>query len=111
MARSDPVGPVPVGRRPHLPRRPAAGRQRLQVVLVLQGVHRRPEALVRIGDQLAALDQALERLFDELFAVVDVVEDLAAEDEEPAVDPELRAGDVLDPADELASESATVWNE
>ena len=57
--------------------------------LVLEGVHRLPEALVAIDSELALRDQSLERLLDQFVAFLDVVEDLAAQAEEAAVDPEL----------------------
>src|SRR4051794_7670724 len=47
---------------PELPRRGAALVQLLEALLVLQGVHRRPEALVALGEHLAVEHQARERL-------------------------------------------------
>ena len=41
------------------------------------------------GEELVRFDQAAERSLDELFAVLEVVEDLGSEDEEPAIDPEV----------------------
>src|SRR5205085_9483198 len=87
---------------PDGPRRTAALVERLEVVLVLQGVERRPEAVVRICDELAALDQAREGLLDQILVLADVVEDLAAEEEVAAVDADRRVRHRLDPVDEVA---------
>src|SRR5690606_13434758 len=57
--------------------------------LVLERIHRLPEAVVPIGHQPLLLDQSCEGFLDELFALVDVVEDLPSQSEEAAVDPEL----------------------
>src|SRR5690348_3046313 len=62
---------------------------------VLHRVHRRPEAVIWIGDQLALFDQAVERLLYEVLAFFDEVEDLPAEDEVAGVDPDPALGDVL----------------
>jgi hypothetical protein len=48
----------------------------LEVLLVLEGVHRRPEPLVAVGEQQVLLDEALERLLDQLLPFADEVEDL-----------------------------------
>ncbi len=66
------------------------------VLLVLERVHRRPEAVVPEGHQPALLDQPPERLLDELLALADVVEDLPAEDEVAAVDPGRALANVAD---------------
>src|SRR5262249_43714921 len=79
---------------PDLPGHVAAGVHVVERLLVLEGVQTRPEALVPVGDQLLLADQALERLLHEFFAVLEKVEDLALEDEEPAVDPQVRIADV-----------------
>src|SRR5215813_1866618 len=52
----------------------------------LRRVHRHPETVVRVREQLVLLHESAERLLDELFAFLDVVEDLTAEREEPGVD-------------------------
>ena len=57
--------------------------------LVLQRVHRPPEAVMPEGEQLIVLDQTLEGFFDQLFAVTQIVENLSAKDEAAAVDPEI----------------------
>jgi hypothetical protein len=89
------------GRRmvPHFPRRLALGVELLQRLQVLEGVDAAPEPVVIMRHQLALLDQTLERLLDEFLAFPDVVEDLAAEDEIPAVDPGIGGNDVVDAED------------
>ena len=49
-----------------------------------------------MAEQLVGLDEAPEGLLDEIFSCVQVVEHVAAEDEESAVDPDVRLRDVLD---------------
>src|SRR5882757_5807817 len=61
----------------------------LEYLLVLQGIHRAPEAFVPEGHELVGFDQALEWRLDEFIAFAHVVEYLLAEDEEAAVDPEI----------------------
>src|SRR5690348_4483122 len=72
------------------PRHGAPLDQILQALLVLERVHRPPEALVPDGHELVGLDQPAERRLDQLVALGHVVEDLLPEDEEPAIDPEVR---------------------
>src|SRR5690606_12282055 len=57
------------------------------------GVHRAPEALVPIGQELPFRDQPVERGLDQLVARLHVVEDLLAQDEEAAVDEEVGVSD------------------
>ena len=90
-------------RLPKLPRRATAFEERFQVVLVLQCVHRRPEAFIAVGANLFRLDQPAEGAVDQIFAFLDEVEDPAVEDEEAAVDPDVRRRDVLDAADQAAA--------
>jgi hypothetical protein len=49
---------------------------------------------VRIGDDLSTRDQPGERLVSELVAGLDEVHDLATEDEEATVDPDIRLAHV-----------------
>src|SRR5262245_41962256 len=70
--------------------------QLVEFRLVLRGIHRHPEAIVRVREQLVLLHESAERLRDELFAFLDVVEDLAAEGEEPGVDAQTGLNDVLE---------------
>src|SRR5262245_1485932 len=75
--------------RPHLPRSLAPGVHVVEGLLLLECVHTRPEPLVAVGDQLLEANEALEGFLHELFAVLDVIEDLALEGEEAAVDPQF----------------------
>src|SRR5262245_54795071 len=56
----------------------------LEDLLVLEGVHRAPETFMLEGKQLIGLDQPSERRLDQLIAILEVVEDFGAEDEESA---------------------------
>src|SRR5262249_23173779 len=60
---------------PDRPGRIAARVDVLELLSVLERVHRHPEAIVLVGRELPAPDQPMERLHDELFAVPHVVED------------------------------------
>src|ERR1700751_831748 len=71
------------------PRHGALLDQVLEYLLVLERIHGAPEAFMTEGHQLVCFNQSLERRFDEFFAVAHVVEDLLAEDEETAIDPEV----------------------
>src|SRR2546427_11821309 len=55
------------------PRRLAALGESVEPLLVLDRIHRLPEALVPKGDELSHLDQPRERLNNQLFPWVDVV--------------------------------------
>src|SRR5438309_1474018 len=91
-------GAASVGGVPDGPRSLAASVHLVERLLVLEGVHRCPEPGVAVGAQLLQPDETLEGLLDELFAFLDVVEDLALEGEEAAVDPDTRIGDVANVA-------------
>ena len=56
---------------------------------VSESIHRPPEALILIGHEMPAFDQAIERLEYQLFACSDVIEDLVAKNEIATVDPNL----------------------
>src|SRR3989475_1836233 len=71
---------------PDLPRRVAPGVHVVQALLVLERVHRRPEPIVAVGQQLVLGEEPLERVRHEVFAVPQVVEDLALENVIPTVD-------------------------
>src|ERR1041385_4343621 len=66
---------------PDLPRRVPARLEVLERLLVLEGVHALPEALVRIGGEPSPRDEALERLLHELLALAQHVEDPGREGE------------------------------
>src|SRR6266487_19887 len=98
-------GPLPLwagwqGDEPLRPRGQRLVGQLLQRLVDHQRVHRRPEAGVRVGDQLALLDQPLERLDHQLLTLVEIVEDVPPEDEVAAVDPQPGALDVADAGDQ-----------
>src|SRR5581483_7645608 len=69
---------------------------RVEVRLVLEGVHLGEETVVAVRVQPPLGHQALERLDYQLLALVHVVEDLVPQHEVAAVDPELGPADVLD---------------
>ena len=71
------------------PANPALIEQILKDLLVLQGVHRPPEAFVLEGHQLVVLDQTLKRCLDQFLTRLDVIEHLLAHNEETAVDPHV----------------------
>src|SRR5262245_27773513 len=96
LARVD----LPVCALPHLPGRIAARVHVVEDALIRERVHALPEAGRAVGDELALGDEPLEWLLHELLAWLDVVEDLALEREETAVDPEFRLADVPDLVDE-----------
>src|SRR5215510_5618696 len=60
-------------RPPDFPRGRALGEHLVEVGAFLEGVHTRPEAVVRIGVQLALFDEPAERLLDQLLAVLHVI--------------------------------------
>jgi hypothetical protein len=54
-----------------------------QLLPVLERVHRRPEAVMPVRDQLPLRDKSLERFLDEFFPVFEIIEDLLPEGEKP----------------------------
>src|SRR5207237_489692 len=82
-----------------LPDHPGAVAPRFHAVegdLVLEGVHRAPEAVVAVDAEELLLDQALEGALDELVALLDVVEDVVAKNEVAAVDEQLLVRHAVD---------------
>ena len=75
---------------PELPWCLAARVQIIQLLLVLKGVHRSVKSVVRISHQELFVNQALEGLENQFFAIVNVFEDLRLENEKPAVDAQIR---------------------
>ena len=57
--------------------------------------------MVAVRDQLLDTDEPLKGLLDEFLAFLEVVEDLALESEEAAVDPEVSPADTADVLDEV----------
>src|SRR5258708_554600 len=55
--------------------------------LVFKRVHRLPESIMAVRTERTSLDEARKRLLDQLLAVLEVVEDLAAQGEISPVDP------------------------
>jgi hypothetical protein len=74
----------------------AALEENVEPLLGLDRVHRLPEAVVGVSEKLASLDQARERLLDEVLAGLDRIEDVPSEHEEPTVDPYVRLGKLVD---------------
>src|SRR6185369_13780791 len=62
----------------------------LECLTILERVHRLPETVVAIGHQLILPKQSPERLGHQLLTRADVVEYLPLEDEESAVDAQVR---------------------
>src|SRR5262249_42381141 len=62
----------------------------LEDLPVSQRVHRSPEPLIFVGHKVPAFDQAVEWLEHKLFTILDKIENLPAEDEEAAIDPDFR---------------------
>src|SRR5215470_10061158 len=93
-------GPLPNG-----PRGLAAGTHVIERLFVLQCVHARPKSAMPIRSQLLQTNQSLEGLFDELLALLEIVEDLPLEGEEPAIDPQVGTTDMADVPDQAVVES------
>src|SRR5687768_11551055 len=64
---------------PNLPRRPTARIDLLELVTVLEGIHRHPEAIVFVGRQAPMTDEAPERFDDELLAVSKIRKNVVAQ--------------------------------
>src|SRR5262245_30780839 len=74
---------------PDLPRRFAAAVHAVEGDLVLERIHRHPEAFVLEAEQRSRFDESRERLLHELLAGPHVLEQLLAEDHVAAVDPQI----------------------
>src|SRR5574341_661934 len=72
---------------PHFPGGLTAEIEVFQLLLVLKSVHAGPEPLVLVCEKLTLLDQSLKGLLNQFFTVLDVSEDVAAENKKPAVHP------------------------
>ena len=70
--------------------------QIFQMLLFLESIHAGPESVVRIGQKLTISDQAMKRFFHQVFAFLDVIENLAPEDKKAAVNPASGTRDVGD---------------
>ncbi|HEY7763785.1 MAG TPA: hypothetical protein VIB38_02240, partial [Aestuariivirgaceae bacterium] len=61
----------------------------LEHFLILQRIHRTPEAFMFEGQELIVLHQSAKRFLDQLLAIVQIFEDVPAKNEEPAIDPKI----------------------
>src|SRR5438874_1982614 len=73
---------------PDFPGSRSTGAKTLELLLILKGIHTRPEAIVGIADQLFLLQQPLERFANQFLSLLYIVEDAFLENEEAAVDPD-----------------------
>src|SRR5690606_29765948 len=99
---------APCRRPPYRPWRLAAAPHPIEDDLVLERVHRPPEASILVGVKPPLRDQTLERLLHELLPLVQVVEYFLAKHHVAAVDPVVSLGNaaqaqhdavVVDPSD------------
>src|SRR4051812_40959282 len=84
---------------PDFPRRITARVDVLELLAVLECVHRHPEPVVLIRGEATRLDEALERCTDQLLTVAYVIEDFVSQNEEAAVDPDGRLANVFNCSD------------
>ncbi len=89
---------------PYLPRCGAIRAQALQLLLVFESIHTRPEAIVWIADQLLLCYQPVERLNHELFFIPHIVENFLLENEESSIDPHIAVIDGMDLRNHLVLE-------
>src|SRR5215510_858409 len=80
---------------PDRPGRLASPMDLLELVTVLERVHRHPEPVIFVRREPIHFDQTPERLDDKLFTVAHVVEDLSLEGEEAPVDPRRGLAELL----------------
>src|ERR1700690_2019521 len=71
---------------PYFPRRIAALKNIIELLLVLKRVHRREIPIVLISRQLLLFDQPLERLRDQFLSGSHVLENVLLENKKPAID-------------------------
>src|SRR6185437_4726428 len=86
-SRAGQLGRARALRIPHHPRALPAVVHLLELGALLDRIGGRPVALVRVGEHPALVDQPRQRVFHQVFALVEVVEDLRAEHEVAAVLP------------------------
>jgi len=72
-----------------MPWRLATFHHLLKHLSVPERVHGPPKTFIAIDHKLPTVDEALEWFIDQLVALLKIVEDFSAEDEIPAVDPDL----------------------
>src|SRR5439155_25187523 len=56
-----------------------------QFLPLFEGIHAGPEPLVRMRHQLPFVDEASERILNQFFAILEVIENFAAQDEKAAI--------------------------
>src|ERR1035438_8542053 len=59
-----------------------------QHLTISERVHSPPEALILVGHEMSAFNQAIERLKDQFFAIANEIEDFVSEYEEAAINPD-----------------------
>src|SRR6188474_2720057 len=74
---------------PDFPRCPPFGVKLVEVLFVLERVHRGRESVVRVREQLIGCYQTIERFLNQLLTRTHIVKDLATKQEESAVDSEV----------------------
>src|SRR5262245_31940011 len=77
---------------PSHPRTVSSRLHAIQADLVLEGVHALPESVPAERQELAFGDQSGERLLDQLISFLHVIEYLAPQNEEAAINPERLLG-------------------
>src|SRR5581483_2458312 len=87
---------------PNLPGRMALRVHIVQRLFVLECVHRRPEAVVFVRQELLLFDQSLERLVEQLLAILYVVEYFSTENEVTSVDPDIGAVHIFNGLDDAS---------
>src|SRR4029077_12278735 len=88
---------------PHLPRRVALGVEIVEMLLVLEGVHAGPEAVVLVSHQLLFGDQATEGFVNELLAFLQIFKNVLLESEESAVYAHIALVDVFDFGNQISA--------
>src|SRR5208282_6596867 len=75
---------------PVIPRCLAPFDHLLEHLPVSQSIHGPPETLISVRHQVSGFDQAIERLKNQLFAVLDVIKNFFAKDKIATIDPNIR---------------------
>jgi hypothetical protein len=68
--------------------------QILEVLFVLECIHAGPEAVMQVGDQLALLNQPMERLVHQILTLLDVVKDLPPKNKVTAINNAARSSNM-----------------
>jgi hypothetical protein len=85
---------------PDFPRCLAAVKEIVQLLLILERIHRREETVVLISDQLLFFHQTLKGLEHKLLAIAYVPKNIALQNEHSAIDTDAAAREFLDVGDE-----------